>query len=209
MFRRLIIAGFIVVMCSPAFGQQYVEVFVTGGAYPGDISAGGGHGQAGGDFACTDAANKAGLAGTWTAWLGAGSCVTCMDPRDRILDSEYRLLDGTVVANNKADLLDGTLDAPINMDQNRNTVSTNSDEVWTGTGADGTGSFGPGTCTVWTTNSSGTRARIGFANATDDTWTDAGQGDPNTGGQTCDSLNRLYCFADGEVPVELQKFSVE
>jgi hypothetical protein len=40
-------------------------------------------------------------------------------------------------------------------------------------------------------------------------WSDAGQGNPNTGRSTCDRLNRLYCFADVEVPVELEEFSVE
>ena len=45
-------------------------------------------------------------------WLGR-------DARNRILDGEYRLLNGTtVVANNKADLTDGTLNAAINLAEN-------------------------------------------------------------------------------------------
>jgi len=167
--------------------SSVVQVFVTSGAYTGNLGD-----QAGGDAACTAAATDAGLAGTWTAWLGKGSCGACMDPKDRIQDGEYQLLDGTIVANNRADLLDGTLDAPINMDETGTTL-VGAFEVWTGTDPDGTGGSGPGTCTVWTTNSVETRGQSGTANATDAKWTD-------NRSETCDVFNRLYCFAD--VPVE-------
>jgi hypothetical protein len=188
-------------LVSPAFGQ--VQVFVTSERFDGFFGD-----QAGGDDVCTMSAINAGLDGNWTAWLGKGSCGACDDPRDRILDAEYQLLDGTVVANSLADLTDGTLDHAINVDEFQNPVVTEF-EVWTGCGADGTGSFGPGTCTVWTTNADTVLGRIGLANATNDQWTDEGQGDPNTGGQTCDTRNRVYCFSAFEVPVELQEFSVE
>ena len=56
-----------------------------------------------------------------------------------------------------------------------------------------------GTCTVWSTNDVGTLARVGVATATDETWSDLGEGDPDTGGDTCDTANRLYCFTNPEV----------
>jgi hypothetical protein len=120
-----------------------------------------------------------------------------MDPRDRILDGEYQLLDGTVIANVKNDLLDGSLDAPINMDETGTTL-LGAFEVWTGTDVDGTGDLGPGTCTVWTTNSNAIRGQSGTANATDTTWTD-------NLSETCDVFNRLYCFADAFAPGALQR----
>lgn len=117
-----------------------------------------------------------------------------MTAAERIPDGEYQLLDGTVVANDKADLTDGSLDAPINRDESDNgPVEGN---VWTGTIADGTGG-GVGTCTVWTTNDPGTRGRVGNSAETDQKWSDLGEGDVNTGGNSCDTLNHLYCFSGG------------
>jgi hypothetical protein len=194
MFRMAFVAILVVMIVSPAFAQ--VQVFVTQDTYDGNFGD-----QAGGDTDCTNAAALAGLSGTWTAWLGKGSCGACDDPVDRIIDGEYQLLDGTVVANNKADLTDGTLDHAIDMDEDGNGQAGGT--VWTGADADGTGTSGPGTCTVWTTNSDQILAQTGSTSATDEEWSDTGGGNP------CDRLNRLYCFADQQVPVELQEFSVE
>ncbi len=168
---------------------QVVQVFVTSGTFDGNFGD-----QTGGDTACTGAATDAGLSGTWTAWLGRGSCGACMHAVDRIPEGEYQLLDETVVANDKADLTDGTLDAAINLTENETALGAGN--VWTGTIADGTGG-GVGTCTVWTTNNFGTRARVGDATAVDETWSDVGEGDPDTGGMTCDTLLHLYCFSGG------------
>jgi hypothetical protein len=166
-----------------------VKVFVTSEGFDGDFGGtqGTGDGQAGGDTACTDAAT--GLGGNWTAWLGKGSCGACLDARDRIRDGEYQLLDGTVVANDKADLTDGTLDNPINIDENGDPVDA---QVWTGTDPDGTGDTGPGTCQVWSTDADTIRGSHGDSSETNGAWTDAVLG----GGITCDTLARLYCFAD-------------
>jgi hypothetical protein len=112
---------------------------------------------------------------------------------DRIPDGEYQLLNGTIVANDKTDLTDGDLDAAINLTENEDTLGAGN--VWTGTIADGTGG-GVGTCTVWTTSDAGTRGRVGDPTATDQTWSDLGEGDPNTGGLTCDTQLHLYCFSD-------------
>jgi hypothetical protein len=166
-----------------------VQVFVTSGTFDGNFSD-----QAGGDAACTAAATAEGLPGNWTAWLGNGSCGTCMTAAERIPDGEYQLLSGTVVANDKADLTDGTLDAAIDLTEKDTTLDAG--YVWTGEQADGT-SGGVGTCSVWTTNDVGTRARVGDPTATDQTWSDLGEGDPNTGGMTCDTQLHLYCFSGG------------
>ena len=191
MFRILLVAMFVVMVFSPAFGQA--QVFVTSEfSFDGNFG-----GLAGADTACTTAATNANLPGDWTAWLSDGPT----DAVDRILDAEYQLLDGTVVANNKADLTDGTLDAPINQDEHGNTLSAGF-IVWTATDIDGT--FGlSGNCVNWTTASNANTAQTGLLDSATATWTDAG------GGAPCNTTHRLYCFADQEVPVELQEFSVE
>jgi len=176
-----------------------VQVFVTSGEFTGNFP--GGVGLVGADASCTDAATAAGLSGTWTAWLSDDTT----DAVDRILDSGsgYQLLDGTVIADNLADLLDGTLDNPINTDETGTTIP-GSFEVWTGTDTDGTNS-GVGTCANWTSNLDQEVAQSGRADAANVFWTD----NAALGEENCDVFNRLYCFADQEVPVELQEFSVE
>jgi PKD repeat protein len=159
-----------------------VEVFVTAGAMKGNLG-----GLAGADATCTAAATAAGLAGTWTAWLSDSTT----NAKDRILDAEYRRLDGTVVANDLADLTDGTLDAAINRDENGAAVSSN---PWTGTQSDGIGTAE--TCSDWTDSKNSSQGAQGDTDNTDGTWTQLGSTAP------CDFNRRLYCFADVSAPVE-------
>jgi hypothetical protein len=159
-----------------------LQVFATSVQYKGNFP--GGVGLDGADAACTLAATNADLSGTWTAWLSDDTT----DARDRISDGEYRLLDGTLVANSLADLTDGMLVNPINIDELGAPVSANADETWTATDSDGTYSGG-GTCTNWTSILVGSVAQIGLATEMDATWTDVDFED------TCDTFNRLYCFS--------------
>jgi hypothetical protein len=167
-------------------GDPHVKVFVTSDQFRGNFP--GGVGLDGADASCTLAATNAGLSGNWTAWLSDSTT----DAADRILDSAsgYQLLDGTVIANNLADLVDGTLAHAIDMDEDLTTISDASDETWTATDPDGTRSGG-GTCANWTSIDVGDVAQIGLATAMDADWTDV-----NNIVDTCDTFNRLYCFAD-------------
>ena len=168
----------------------HVKVFVTSLSYDGNFlgaPAAFATGLEGADAACTDRAAVGGLTGTWTAWLSDQT----NDAGNRINNgggAPYQLINGTRIANNLADLLDGTLAAPINITESGNTIG-GAVEVWTATAADGTNP-GHGACTQWTVNDVAIRGRIGHADATDATWTDQG------GGNTCDVFNKLYCFAD-------------
>ena len=166
-----------------------LQVFATSVQYKGNFP--GGVGLDGADAACTLAATNADLSGTWTAWLSDDTT----DARDRISDGEYRLLDGTLVANSLADLTDVMLVNPINIDELGAPVSANSDETWTATDSDGTYSGG-GTCLNWTSIDVGDVAQIGLATEMDATWTDVDFED------TCDSFNRLYCFSSSQFQVE-------
>ena len=160
-----------------------VKVFLSSQKFAGSSL----RGLDGADTFCTRAANDQGQAGTWTAWLSDNTA----NAVDRIFDGgvPYQTIDGTVVANNLADLTDGTLAAAIEIDEAGNTVTFDF-EVWSATNTDGTYS-GQGTCVNWADKTAGLVAGIGIAGQTDATWTNTG------GGQLCDeSFNRLYCFAD-------------
>jgi hypothetical protein len=163
-------------------GVGHVKVFLTSAAYLGNRG-----GLAGADTDCTNAARNGGQPGTWTAWLSDDAT----NAVDRINDGgggPYQLINGTVVADDMADLLDGTLDAPILIDESGNTVA-GAFEVWTATNADGTS--GAGTCDNWTSSDAGFVALIGRSDAVDDTWTNV-----NNIVDDCETFNRLYCFAD-------------
>ena len=81
-------------------------VFVTSTKHTGNLG-----GQAGADAICQSRASAAGLAGTFLAWISEGSID---EPRDRFTQSSasYRRVDGTTIASNWDDLIDGHLFLP-------------------------------------------------------------------------------------------------
>jgi len=85
-----------------------VQVFVTSESFDGNLG-----GIDGADTKCADAASAAGLGGNWKAWISDNATNASM----RIIDAQYQLLDGTVVANNLDDLTDGKINAPIDLDE--------------------------------------------------------------------------------------------
>ncbi len=160
------------------------RVFVTSGSFTGGFG-----GVSGADTECQDAADAAGLGGTWIAFLsdssqGAGS---------RIADGPYVLLDGTTIATSRADLLDGALSAAIQLDEYG---ATQSKWVFTGSTIAGSsaasGSSVNGLCADWT-NGCGVcygnhfYATVGRSYETDSDWT-------NVGWVFCSTSSGLYCF---------------
>ncbi len=152
-------------------------VFVTNTTYTGD----GFGGLAGGDVICQDAATAAGLTGTFMVWLSDSTA----SPSTRFAPATvpYELVDGTEIASSYADLTDGTLSAPISLDQTGG--ATVSAGVWTGTDDDGSWAGVDDDCAGWTDISSA--GRTGEVLAADEDWTD-GVWD------TCYSSYALYCF---------------
>jgi hypothetical protein len=191
----LLVTSAILAGCSsddppPPADLSHVKVFLTSTAYRPDFG-----GLANADATCTTAANLQGSTGNWTAWLsdnGGSAGAPDRNAVDRIFDSggkPYKTLDGIIVASNLADLTDGTLDRPINIDEAGNKVTIEL-EVWSATAANGKYS-GAGTCVNWAITDPGNNAAIGVGGETDATWTIEG------GGHGCDTgYNRLYCFAD-------------
>ena len=126
----------------------------------------------------------AGLPGTYLAWLSddTGS------PSTRFVQATvpYVRTDGTLIANNWADLTDGTLAAPLNRDESGTDIG--SDSVWSDTTTNGTLWEDFRDCTQWTDGTNASTGRIGGAGATNAGWTEAG-------GSDCGLFTaRLYCF---------------
>ncbi len=161
-------------------GQPYVDmrfgnwrrVFVTSAEYASTF------GLAGADANCQAAANSAGLGGIWAAWLSTSGT----DAKNRIGDHKYVLVNTSlVVAENKADLLDGSLQQIINLTEFGNSAPPTM--IWTGTFAGGNSS--PDTCTDW-----GSLAGFALSGALffpDGSWTASNL-------FPCSSDANLYCF---------------
>ena len=154
----------------PPFGI----IFQTSEKWNGNLG-----GLAGADLKCMTAASNAGLNGTWKALLSTST----VDAKDRIPDVVYKRMDATVIANNKADLFDGTILATININENGSIEGWT--HVFTGSISDGTKRVGAN-CSNWTLNSgNGERGINEYSNFN---WIAAG----NT--NSCGSdVSSLYC----------------
>ena len=165
-------------------------VFVTSELYTGNLG-----GLAGADMKCQTLAQAAGLSGTFMAWLSDSTD----SPATRFIQSQdaYRLVDGTLVASDWADLTDGSLGAAINVTETGAAVPAGTttcggggnNTAWTNTTATGTASVGTSHCNDWS-DSAATQARWGNADATASAWTSYCSG----GGAVCVWESPLYCF---------------
>jgi hypothetical protein len=162
----------------PPPSGDVISVFVTKDEFDGNLG-----GLAGADALCQAAADEALLGGTWTAWLSDST----ENAIDRIPDGQYQLLDGTQVANDKADLTDGKLKAAIILNE---FALPTAGSVWTGTEANGTDTGS--NCNDWTDNSSESVGDWGFAANTNEFWTLYPPPDP------CSQEYKLYCFGGVE-----------
>lgn len=134
-------------------------------------------GLAGADALCASLAGDAGLAGTFRAWMSApGSAAADRLSRD---GAPYVRADGVEIAADWSDLVDGSIAAPINRDENGDPVGG---DVWTGTLADG--SLAASHCGGF--DSAGGSGRCGDSNASGSGWTDNFT-------PPCSSTLRLYC----------------
>jgi len=155
-------------------------VFVTSRAYNGNLG-----GVEGADAKCQQAANDAGLFGTYLAWISDGS----QSPATRFDRSvvSYTRIDGQVIASNWNDLTDGNLISTFNRDEYGNTLQPYANVyVWTGTTASGN-SANKADCGGWrSTSGSGHGGRTEY---TDGNWTD------RTFQPPCSAVfMHLYCF---------------
>lgn len=170
--------------CEPDCSATTKTVFVTSQKLQGDFA-----GVLNADQFCQSAANFAGLPGIYMAWLSDGN----LRPASRFVASEYpyTLVDGSVVADDLIDLVDGVLDHAINVDELGLTAPEKT-YAWTGVKADGyTSSIG---CDKWTATKSdmgqwpnSLYGLVGDAWQTNDDWSERTP-------SNCISSLSMYCF---------------
>jgi hypothetical protein len=166
--------------------SDFSRVFVSSVTYTGDlvtaakgISAGfSGDGLQAADFICQNLANAASLGGTWKAWLSTSTA----NAQSRIVDKAYKHVNNTLVANNMADLIDGTISNAIRMTETRSLLLPG-EAVWTGTTSAGVADVN--TCNGWA--SAAVNGRTGLASSSGTAWTD-------NAASLCSSLYHIYCF---------------
>lgn len=137
-------------------------------------------GIAGADALCAQEAASAGLQGEYKAWLSTSSSSVA----SRLIqhDAPHVRVDGTVIANNWQDLVDGSIEAPINLDA---TGIQRGGDVWTGTLANGNSN--PGNDCSGFTNGGIETALCGNVLATGPAWTEEVT-------PPCYTGLRLYCI---------------
>lgn len=164
-------------------GQTIAKtVFITSTSHTGNLG-----GLAGADAICQARADAAGLSGTYKAWLSDATTAA----RDRLTHAvvPYVLVDGTRIAGDWDDLVDGLLDNPIQLTETGETAGLV--RAWTATQASGDRDLAFFTCANWMSddNASVFGSR-GQATGKDSSWSLWLSGDI-----PCSSeAQRLYCF---------------
>ena len=174
--------------CTNMCKNGFKRVFVTSTLQTGNMG-----GLAGADAICAARATAGGLPGTYKAWLSTDQVNGT--PATRFTQSAvpYVKVNGVKVANNWADLIDGTLLSPIDVTElngpaPQGTVGcpANNPTVWTATNANGTLSNALSTCTNWTSVANG--SLWGRTTVMDTGWT------AWCSGGTCSWTAPIYCF---------------
>jgi len=136
----------------------------------------------GADALCATHADGAGLDGNFEAWLSTLS--SSVSDRLSHEGGPFVLVDGTVVASDWDDLVDGALLAPINRDA---MGQAQTGDVWTGTLPTGA-SYAVDDCMAFTSESTTVgQALCGNSTSATTTWT-------NNQPARCSSTLRLYCI---------------
>jgi hypothetical protein len=177
-------------------GPLFRRVFISSQQWTANLG-----GTSGADAKCQAAANAVSLGGTWMSWTSTATS----DPSTRFVHSlvPWKLLDGTLIANDWSDLTSGALENPITRDENNNLVTWNdtnyptdpySGIAWTDTSTTGTWS-GYTDCSDFTdgtsTNAFSSVGYNGYIHPIPSyCWTDA----QSTAGYACNSVVSLYCF---------------
>lgn len=150
-------------------------VFVTSSSFDGNLG-----GVSGADAICQGAAGVAGLTGTFRAWL---SDDLGNSPNNNFNQSGEFINIDTKIADFWADLVDGTLDNTLDLNE---FGGARVSSVWTYTVSSGDANSTGNNCQNWTSNSSGDAGEVGF---TQGGWTDSGT-------EICSSKLPIYCFRD-------------
>lgn len=179
-------SGFSNVINLTLSSSQNKRVFLSSQSYTANLG-----GVSGADNLCQGLATNAGLGGTWRAWISQSGS----SPSTRFVqhNGPYVLLNGTVIANNWADLTDGTLLNPINRDE---TGQTRAVQAWSNTTTSGlfdsasSGGCGGTVCGSWTIGGPCNNPNCGQTGSSSGVSQDWTRG----GAACCFVVNHLYCF---------------
>jgi hypothetical protein len=120
---------------------------------------------------------------TFVSWLSNDT----INAKDRIPAGfsglNYFRTDGIKVADNFADLIDGSIDSKIDRDENE--VGAGRKEIWIGT--TGLGTCEGSSCNNWISSSSSDQGRQGKRDQAGEDWT-------NHKYENCDKTRRICCF---------------
>ncbi len=154
-------------------------VFVTSSQYEADLAA---------DARCQERAVVAGFKGIYRAWLSASNRSPSSLASFAQYNVPYVLLDGAKIAENWQGIVDGYLQAPINLTEEKKVVSDR--YVWTATNVRGKLDEGSQHCENWSTNETPIyiSAKLGNTSFKDPRWTESGTN------IYCVSERSLYCF---------------
>lgn len=162
----------------PTLGK--IVVFRTSSAYGAAMG-----GIAGADAICAMHALIGGLSGTYLAWISDG--ITAPVARMTQSSTPYYLPDGvTVVANDWADLTDGSLAHPIDRDESGRSYG-GVGNVWSNVNSAGMVADPVNTCAGFTSGSVMINGKVGQYSRTDSLWTDV------PGGPSCNGSAPIYC----------------
>ncbi|MBU0662877.1 MAG: hypothetical protein ABH854_00690 [Candidatus Diapherotrites archaeon] len=164
--------------CKDAKCQLAGRVFVTSVDWQGDV-----YGIDGADKKCMERAAAAKLDGTWRAIISD----TKNHAKDWLPNVEYRKMDGMLIAKDKADLLDGEINSPIDLTEFGK--KRTGFKVWTGTRGDGvkySANANSGYCYNWFGRNWNYVAGAGSSLRKDEGWI-------NYGTSPCDMRAGLYC----------------
>lgn len=171
--------------CSPSCAFEFRFAFATSTLHTGDLG-----GLAGADAICNMLAQSASLPGTYMAWLSTGAD----SPSTRFTQwtGAYMLPDGNKVADDWADLIDGSLDFAIaRTETGANSVDTS---VMCGgssrlarTGTTEFGTPGVSTCVDFTSSVANDLSIIGRSASNMSQWSSCGE-------VGCDVPLPIYCF---------------
>jgi hypothetical protein len=181
-------------LCYGGTCQTGAIAFVTSGIYTGNLG-----GLAGADAICQGLATAACLPGTYMAWLSTPT----ESPSTRFTQQSvpYLLVNGTQLADDWADLTDGSLAAVFDRDEwgapapTTTAACSNPHVSWSATDFDGTYWEEPTTptdahCTGWTSTTGD--GSWGNHDTTNNLWSLGCYG--NVGSGLCSRQTALYCF---------------
>lgn len=151
------------------------------------------------DAVCQTLATTAGLGGSWKAWLSTAA--TSASSRLTHSTTAYRLVDGTLVAQDWAHLVSGApLKSSINLDESGNYVpGPNGQDGFSGytwSGTSGAGNSEPWNCSNWTVSEDCSQSTSVTASIGSDQYATSPAWSSNGSGPACCTVQKLafYCF---------------